>query len=267
MKKSVLLIIVALAALIGNVSCKKINDLDERLSAVETSLSQLKSQVDAGAIVTSVEDKGDAIIMTLSNGNTYKISNGEKGADGEAIIADFQIEDYFIVLTLKDGEILRISYRNPVSLVSISIIPDYSDGSIDGVCAAAFLDQALYSLSLNVAVTPVEFGDDLADTDRFIHKAVFTPAKAKSNMIMGDFSIVASKVAFIRGTALSFLNVSFDLDPLTAEKLNNSQYVVSFSIEDNDGTNGVATGFVPVNSDGEGDPNEGNITNGLPSTL
>ena len=61
-----------------------INALDERLTAVESTVSELQSAIDGGAVITNVESTADGITITLSNGKTYDVTNGKDGADGAA---------------------------------------------------------------------------------------------------------------------------------------------------------------------------------------
>ena len=122
--KRISLIILAIAAIIaGSVSCQKVNDLDKRLTELEQTVSDLKAQILAGAVITSVDKADDGCTFTLSNGQSYTVTNGKDGSDGEAIIADVKIEENFVVLTLKNGETLRISYQNPLSMVTLNIVP------------------------------------------------------------------------------------------------------------------------------------------------
>ena len=70
------------------VSCNKygddINDLNERLEAVETLSRELQTQIQNGAVITNVSKTDKGVIVTLSNGNSFELTNGAKGADGAA---------------------------------------------------------------------------------------------------------------------------------------------------------------------------------------
>ena len=130
MKRITLIILSVAAILAGSVSCQKVNDLDKRLTELEQTVSDLKAQILAGAVITSVDKTNDGCTFTLSNGQSYTVTNGKNGSDGEAIIADVKIEEDFVVLTLKNGETLRISYQNPLSMVTLNIVPDFDDGTV-----------------------------------------------------------------------------------------------------------------------------------------
>ena len=104
--------------------------------------------------------------MILSNGQSYVVSSGKDGkdgTDGEAIIADVKIEEDFIVLTLKSGETLRISYHNPLSMVTLNIVPDFDDGTVTEPKTAEALGQKSNIFYLEVSVTPAKHAEILSD--------------------------------------------------------------------------------------------------------
>lgn len=67
-------------------SCKNydddINNLQGQLDAVKVSVSQLQAKIDAGAVITSASGTGNGIVVTLSDGKSYTITNGNDGAPG-----------------------------------------------------------------------------------------------------------------------------------------------------------------------------------------
>lgn len=68
------------------VSCKNydsdIASLDDRITAVEKSVSELKAQISAGAVITDVTPTENGVKVTLSNGKTFELTNGKDGANG-----------------------------------------------------------------------------------------------------------------------------------------------------------------------------------------
>ena len=60
-----------------------INALDDRLSAVESTLQDLQSKIDGGAVISGVTSSENGVVITLSNGESYTITNGKDGADGQ----------------------------------------------------------------------------------------------------------------------------------------------------------------------------------------
>ena len=74
------------AALVGAVSCQKdysgdINDLDAKISALQSQLSDLQNKINNGEVVTNVSSTADGITVTTNKG-TYTIKNGKDGANG-----------------------------------------------------------------------------------------------------------------------------------------------------------------------------------------
>lgn len=68
-------------------SCK---DYDEDIDRIDTELSGIKSQLEAletkineGKWITSVTPSADGLTITLSDGQTYNITNGKNGQDGQ----------------------------------------------------------------------------------------------------------------------------------------------------------------------------------------
>ena len=245
MKRITLIILSVAAILAGSVSCQKVNDLDKRLTQLEQTVSDLKAQVLAGAVITSVDKTDDGCTFTLSNGQSYTVTNGKNGSDGEAIIADVKIEEDFIVLTLKDGETLRISYQNPLSMVTLDIVPDFDDGTVKEPKTSEAMGIKSTNFYLDISVTPAKYAEILSDTERFIHKAVFSPVQTKSGF-GNAFTVSPKRVTYCEGAPIPFLQASFELDDESAAVLQNTPYTVSYSIEDKDGVHGAATAFVTI---------------------
>ena len=70
-------------------SCKDYDDdIDELragLEAVESLASELQSQIQKGAILTDVTATSNGVRLTLSNGNTFELTNGVDGEDGSVV--------------------------------------------------------------------------------------------------------------------------------------------------------------------------------------
>lgn len=68
-------------------SCKNYDEdiagLDDRITAVEKSLNELKAQISGGAVITNVESTAKGVKVTLSNGKTFELTNGQDGAKGD----------------------------------------------------------------------------------------------------------------------------------------------------------------------------------------
>ena len=70
-KKSLPIFLAIVAIIAGSVSCQKVNDIDKRLTELEQTVSDLKAQILAGAVITSVDKTDDGYTIVLSNGQTY----------------------------------------------------------------------------------------------------------------------------------------------------------------------------------------------------
>lgn len=69
------------------VSCKDyesdINDLSDRVSAVEKVTGELQALIQKGSVITGVESIADGVRVTLSDGKTFELKNGANGQDGK----------------------------------------------------------------------------------------------------------------------------------------------------------------------------------------
>lgn len=70
----------------GMVSCSDydddINSLNERVDGIEKTLADLKAKIEAGAVITKVENTSNGVKVTLSNGESFELTNGKDGANG-----------------------------------------------------------------------------------------------------------------------------------------------------------------------------------------
>ena len=253
MKKFAIILLAVAAILPLSVSCQKVNDIDKRLSDLEQTVSNLKAQIAAGAVITSVDQAEEGYTIVLSNGQTYNVINGKDGMDGEAIIADVKIEEDFVVLTFKNGETLRISYQNPLSMVTLAIVPDNSDGSVNKIRRIEndVEGNPYYLFFVDVEVTPAKYAEILSDTGKYIHKAVFCPVKTKSSF-HNSFTLSPASIAYMGDADIPFLATYFEVDEETAWLLEHEAYSVSYIIEDKDGIYGSSTAFVSISYEGDG---------------
>ena len=67
------------------VACDKYEDdierLDEAVAALQTTIQSLQSQISAGALITDVTNTADGVKVTLNNGKSFVVTNGEDGKD------------------------------------------------------------------------------------------------------------------------------------------------------------------------------------------
>ena len=69
------------------VSCQDygsdINDLTDRVSAVEKVSKELQALIQKGAVITNVQSTAKGVTVTLSDGSTFDLTNGTNGTDGK----------------------------------------------------------------------------------------------------------------------------------------------------------------------------------------
>ena len=69
------------------VGCKDyesdIDDLNERVNAVEKVSTELRDLIQKGSVITNVESTTNGVRVTLSDGKTFDLTNGTNGADGK----------------------------------------------------------------------------------------------------------------------------------------------------------------------------------------
>ena len=67
------------------VSCKDYDDdiahLQEQIDANKKAIDQINSLITSGSVITNVTKDGNGIVVTLSNGQSYTITNGADGKD------------------------------------------------------------------------------------------------------------------------------------------------------------------------------------------
>ena len=70
------------------VSCKDYDDdidaINKELTDIKSQLATLQTAVDNGKWITKVEQTANGITITMNDGSTYPITNGEQGVPGEA---------------------------------------------------------------------------------------------------------------------------------------------------------------------------------------
>lgn len=130
----------------------------------------------------------------------------------------------------------------PLEKVSLSIIPDYSDGSVHS-CS----DDG--SFFLRVSVTPEKYLSEFSNDGKYVYKADFRKVTAKSLPEGGDFSVTGEVSASFEKEG--YMTVAFTIADAEAAALLLNDYAVSFSIRDAAGGAGSSTTFVPVSFDDE----------------
>ncbi len=70
------------------VSCKDYDDdidrIDNTLNDLKSQIAALESKINEGKWITSVTSSADGVVITMSDGQTYNITNGKDGEAGAA---------------------------------------------------------------------------------------------------------------------------------------------------------------------------------------
>ena len=139
--------------------------------------------------------------------------------------------------------------KNPLSTVALSIIPDFSDGSVYS-CS----DEG--SFFLRVSVKPENYIQKLSDNDAIVCKADFRRVMTKANEENPDFTVVGeiTSASVEEGYITNYFKLAEDEVTILQE----SDYVVSFSIEDKDNIHVASTSYVPIDNPrgGQGGDND-----------
>lgn len=131
----------------------------------------------------------------------------------------------------------NVTDKYPLPTVALSIIPDFSDGSVYSFSYDG-------SFFLKVTVTPKAYIEKLTNTDSFICKADFRSVITKATPENPDFTVVG-KIASA-SVEEGYMTVSFTLTEEEMGKMREAGHAVSLIIEDTDGTHGASTSFAPV---------------------
>lgn len=62
----------------------EINDLNSKVCALSDAVTALQTQISSGAVITNVTSTANGVKVTLSNGNSFEVTNGQNGKDGAA---------------------------------------------------------------------------------------------------------------------------------------------------------------------------------------
>ena len=71
---------------VGFVGCKDYDDdidnINKEIADIKTKLTELENKIKSGSVITGVDKTNDGIVITLSDGSTWPITNGKDGENG-----------------------------------------------------------------------------------------------------------------------------------------------------------------------------------------
>ena len=95
-------------------SCKDydddLNSLSERIDEVKKQIQEIQQLISSGAVITNVESTSNGVIVTLSNGKTFELTNGVDGEAGTpgSVVSIGENGNWFI-----DGEDTGLGAQGP----------------------------------------------------------------------------------------------------------------------------------------------------------
>ena len=129
----------------------------------------------ADAIAPQLKIENGYWYVSTDGGTTWTQLDKATGADGDAWFKDVKWNDEYVYLTLADGTVLKLR-RGDGPILSIAVIPDYSDGSVKA-------GSGLFTIRFDV--DPEGSAESLLglENDCFKLKAVYTETKAVGDII------------------------------------------------------------------------------------
>ena len=138
MKKKTKIFITGLAfiaSLTTMVSCqdisKDLEDLKVKVATLEATVQSIQAKIEEGAVITSVTPSNSGIVITLSNGNKYEITNGINGKDGAngkdgSVVTIGENGNWFI-----DGKDTDLAAQGKDGVPGAFYVPNHETGCFD----------------------------------------------------------------------------------------------------------------------------------------
>lgn len=243
--KKLVFITLATAALAFGVACERIDDLEQRVATLESTVSEIEAQVNAGAVVTAISEETWGYSLTLSNGKTYSVKNGEqgdkgdkgdkgdqgdkgdkgnqgetgaqgpqgekgdKGDNGDAFFASVSIssDGKYVTVTLIDGTSINIPVYNASAVNLIKSVNLVPEYS-DGCVTVAVSKDGSAVLSAKYDVRPAIVAEAVAAHPEFFS---FNPAEVATR---AAGPVAAASVSYADG----YITVSADAASFAAKK-------------------------------------------------
>ena len=89
----------------------KVNELETKVEANETDIAALSALVDAlnqGKIIVNTEQTGNGYVLTFNDGSKVEVLNGAKGENGDSFFTSVEEEGDLVIITLTDGRVIKL---------------------------------------------------------------------------------------------------------------------------------------------------------------
>lgn len=177
----------------------KVNELESQVNANTEDIATLSALVDAlnkGKVITSVEQTEQGYTLTLSDGSTITLRNGE---DGDSFFVSVVEENGVVVITLADGRVIRIpvidyelrtlSFEDADALFEPYTL-SYADATVavwsDLIDAAQYGGRLLYNDFENVAYAWNDEGNTYLSSS--FTGPFWNGGHAISNYVLADYA-------------------------------------------------------------------------------
>ncbi|MBD5266722.1 MAG: hypothetical protein HDS41_00835 [Bacteroides sp.] len=250
---------IALASLFMT-SCdydKQIDELKDRVTALENSVTQLKEAYQDGKIITKVESAADnsGYSIVFSDGSTIKINHGidgQDGADAVTPVVKIDAEGYWSVSYDGEATFSRIldGAGNAVSAIGIPGI-DGTDGidgidGVDGNCVRVVVgDNGLYAFETYAPENPEQVIETIvtpysSDSKSALRSIVKDEQSGVITLTLGDGSEFKFNLDVSYPTSVVVLNEPLRLttlnDGILVFRLNPSDAYISFVTDGDEAT-------------------------------
>ena len=130
----------------GFTSCKDYDDdikeLNTKFDALQKDLKAIQDLVSSGVVITNVSQNADGVTITMSNNQTYNITNGKDGAPGKDADVWTIVEKDGKYMWAKNGEVTEFPAQGPagtavagtyyVPNAETGVFDEYKDGKLVG---------------------------------------------------------------------------------------------------------------------------------------
>lgn len=239
---------------------KEIDELQDRVTALENSVTQLKEAYQDGKIITKVESAADnsGYSVVFSDGSTIKINHGidgQNGADGVTPVVKIDSEGYWSVSYDGESTFTRITdgAGNAVSAIGIPGVDgvDGIDGvngvdGVDGNCVRVVVnDDGMYAFETYAPESPEQVIETIvtpysSDSKSALRSIVKDEQSGVITLTLGDGTEFKFNLDVSYPTSVVVLNEPLRIttlsDGILIFRLNPSDAYISFVTEGEDAT-------------------------------
>lgn len=206
---------------------KQITENKEAIEANKKAIADIKSDVDAGAVLVDVQESSNGIVVKLSNGKSYTITNGKDGNDGnngndgaDAPIPTFEVVDGKLVANYADGT-SKVVWDKVLSVddFTFSVVDGHLIVNGDDKGVVAGTDGLTPEIEFDGTKLVIKIGDRTIEKELKGEKgddADLTPLKFQVNSVTGELEYTKDGSTWI-STGTKVTGSSVDVSDLKFE--------------------------------------------------